>query len=172
MAQKWLIVLFATLCTYICMAQGTASAPAVITFVTDDNPMPETITAADRAGEELARQRLAYYLANYQVALIQVRSGASPDGSTDSNRQRSDQRAAKALNWLNSIDGIDLETIPCETKSVGEDYETLAALLQDSDIPNAQKAIHIIETVPIWVIEGGKIVSSRKKQLMDLRGGT
>lgn len=154
------------------MAQGTASAPAVITFVTDDNPMPETITAADRAGEELARQRLAYYLANYQVALIQVRSGASPDGSTDSNRQRSDQRAAKALNWLNSIDGIDLETIPCETKSVGEDYETLAALLQDSDIPNAQKAIHIIETVPIWVIEGGKIVSSRKKQLMDLRGGT
>lgn len=172
MAQKWLIVLFATLCTCICMAQGTASAPAVITFVTDDNPMPETITAADRAGEELARQRLAYYLANYQVALIQVRSGASPDGSTDSNRQRSDQRAAKALNWLNSIDGIDLETIPCETKSVGEDYETLAALLQDSDIPNAQKAIHIIETVPIWVIEGGKIVSSRKKQLMDLRGGT
>ena len=154
------------------MAQGTASEPAVITFVTDDNPMPETITAADRAGEELARQRLAYYLANYQVALIQVRSGASPDGSTDSNRQRSDQRAAKALNWLNSIDGIDLETIPCETKSVGEDYETLAALLQDSDIPNAQKAIHIIETVPIWVIEGGKIVSSRKKQLMDLRGGT
>ncbi|MCR5841743.1 MAG: DUF3575 domain-containing protein [Bacteroidales bacterium] len=154
------------------MAQGTASAPAVITFVTDDNPTPETITAADRAGEELARQRLAYYLANYQVALIQVRSGASPDGSTDSNRQRSDQRAAKALNWLNSIDGIDLETIPCETKSVGEDYETLAALLQDSDIPNAQKAIHIIETVPIWVIEGGKIVSSRKKQLMDLRGGT
>ncbi len=172
MAQKWLIVLFATLCTCICMAQGTASAPAVITFVTDDNPTPETITAADRAGEELARQRLAYYLANYQVALIQVRSGASPDGSTDSNRQRSDQRAAKALNWLNSIDGIDLETIPCETKSVGEDYETLAALLQDSDIPNAQKAIHIIETVPIWVIEGGKIVSSRKKQLMDLRGGT
>ena len=172
MTQKWLIVLFATLCTCICMAQGTASAPAVITFVTDDNPMPETITAADRAGEELARQRLAYYLANYQVALIQVRSGASPDGSTDSNRQRSDQRAAKALNWLNSIDGIDLETIPCETKSVGEDYETLAALLQDSDIPNAQKAIHIIETVPIWVIEGGKIVSSRKKQLMDLRGGT
>ena len=172
MAQKWLIVLFATLCTCICMAQGTASEPAVITFVTDDNPMPETITAADRAGEELARQRLAYYLANYQVALIQVRSGASPDGSTDSNRQRSDQRAAKALNWLNSIDGIDLETIPCETKSVGEDYETLAALLQDSDIPNAQKAIHIIETVPIWVIEGGKIVSSRKKQLMDLRGGT
>ena len=172
MAQKWLIVLFATLCTCICMAQGTASAPAVITFVTDDNPMPETITAADRAGEELARQRLAYYLANYQVALIQVRSGASPDGSTDSNRQRSDQRAAKALNWLAGIDGIDLEAIPCETKSVGEDYETLAALLEDSDIPNAQKAIHIIETVPIWVIEGGMIVSSRKKQLMDLRGGT
>lgn len=172
MAQKWLIVLFATLCTYICMAQGTASAPAIFTFVTDDNPTPETITAADRAGEELARQRLAYYLANYQVALIQVRSGASPDGSTESNRQRSDQRAAKALNWLAGIDGIDLESIPCETKSVGEDYETLAALLQDSDIPNAQKAIHIIETVPIWVIEGGKIVSSRKKQLMDLRGGT
>lgn len=171
MARKWLITILTIFCTLILQAQGTGKNPAVISFVTDDNPTPETVIAKDRAGEEMARQRLAYYLANYQVALIQIRSGSSPDGNTDSNRQRSDQRAAAALNWLAGIDGIDIDSVPCETRSVGEDYETLAALLQDSDIPGAQEAIHIIETVPIWVTQGGKVVDSRKRQLMNVQRG-
>lgn len=171
MARKWLITILTIFCTLILQAQGTGKNPAVISFVTDDNPTPETVVAKDRAGEEMARQRLAYYLANYQVALIQIRSGSSPDGNTDSNRQRSDQRAAAALNWLAGIDGIDIDSVPCETRSVGEDYETLATLLQDSDIPGAQEAIHIIETVPIWVTQGGKVVDSRKRQLMNVQRG-
>ena len=171
MARKWLITILTIFCTLILQAQGTGKNPAVISFVTDDNPTPETVVAKDRAGEEMARQRLAYYLANYQVALIQIRSGSSPDGNTDSNRQRSDQRAAAALNWLAWLAGIDIDSVPCETRSVGEDYETLATLLQDSDIPGAQEAIHIIETVPIWVTQGGKVVDSRKRQLMNVQRG-
>lgn len=171
MARKWLITVLTIFCTLILQAQGTGKNPAVISFVTDDNPTSETVVAKDRAGEEMARQRLAYYLANYQIALVQIRSGSSPDGNTETNRQRSDQRAATALNWLAGIDGIDIDSVPCETKSVGEDYETLADLLQDSDIPGAQEAIHIIETVPIWVTQGGKVVDSRKRQLMNVQRG-
>ena len=172
MARKWLITILTIFCTLILQAQGIGGAPAVISFVTDDNPTPETVVAKDRAGEEMARQRLAFYLDNYQIALIQIRSGSSPEGNTETNRQRSDQRVAAALNWLARIKGIDIDSVPCETKSVGEDYETLADLLQDSDIPGAEEAIHIIETVPIWVTQGGKVVDSRKKQLMNVQRGT
>ena len=60
MARKWLITILTIFCTLILQAQGIGKNPAVISFVTDDNPTPETVVAKDRAGEEMARQRLAY----------------------------------------------------------------------------------------------------------------
>ncbi len=106
----------------------------------------------------------------YAVRSVSIRTGASPDGKSTDNQEISDRRAKAARrmvkDWLPSLPDARIDV-----SSVGEDYATLAALLRNSDIPGAAEAIHIIETVPYWVTREGRVVSSRKKQLMELRGG-
>ena len=122
------------------------------------------------AQEEPAREAVASLLADpaRHLSRISVRSGASPDGKTTDNRDLSDRRAEDAValinSWAPASGRIDIQ-------SAGEDYEKLRTLLENSDIPGAEEAMRIIDEVPTWVIRDGAIVSSRKKELMDMRGG-
>lgn len=122
------------------------------------------------AQEEPAREAVGLLLADpaRHLSRISVRSGASPDGKSTDNRILSDRRSEEAValinSWAPASDRIDIQ-------SAGEDYAKLRTLLEDSDIPGAEEAMRIIDEVPVWVIREGAIVSSRKKELMDIRGG-
>lgn len=122
------------------------------------------------AQEEPAGEAVADLLSRPELHLhsVSVRSGASPDGRSTDNRDRSDRRAEDAValinHWAPASARLDIQ-------SVGEDYEKLRTLLEDSDIPGAEEALRIIDEFPVWVISDGAVVNSRKKELMDLRGG-
>lgn len=122
------------------------------------------------AQEEPAHEAVGLLLADptRHLSRISVRSGASPDGKSTDNRILSDRRSEEAValinSWAPASDRIDIQ-------SAGEDYAKLRTLLEDSDIPGAEEAMRIIDEVPVWVIREGAIVSSRKKELMDIRGG-
>ena len=100
---------------------------------------------------------------------ISMRSGSSPEGNSASNRRLSDERLA-------SLRGLILERLPVPDSvfactSSGNDWEGLASLVKASDMPYREEALRILRDTPEWVTRNGVVVDSRKRQLMNLRGG-
>ena len=160
--------------TTIGTAQTGSGAPdASVRFISRDGDVLQTFECDDDASLLRVREAIQEQLASPDKKLtsVRIRSAASPDGNTDENRALSDQRADDTrilfLNWI-----PELERVPFVVTSAGEDYDTLLTLLETSDIPGADRAADIIRNVPTWVMDdSGNVVDSRKKQLMDLRGG-
>ncbi|MCZ2711247.1 hypothetical protein O1358_21160, partial [Bacteroides fragilis] len=57
------------------------------------------------------------------------------------------------------------------TVSLGEDWEGLTSLVEESDMPCREEVLRILRNTPVWVTRNGVVVDSRKRQLMNLRGG-
>ena len=164
-----LYIVLALLASVFCRQPGLA-AEASRTFVRLVVNGSEHAAFTLPAQEEPAGKAVADLLSRPELHLhsVSVRSGASPDGRSTDNRDRSDRRAEEAValinHWAPASARLDIQ-------SVGEDYEKLRTLLEDSDIPGAEEALRIIDEFPVWVISDGAVVNSRKKELMDLRGG-
>lgn len=159
----------------VCRGQSAPeAAPIRVSFIGPDGETLSAFALPNWNQTSEARQTLQQLLADPALHLetIQIRSGASLEGAVDNNQRTSDRRAelsrTRVLTWAPELTGV-----PVQVESVGEDYATLRTLLADSDLKGADEAIRIIDTVPTWVFdENGNIVSSRKKQLMDLQGGS
>jgi hypothetical protein len=102
---------------------------------------------------------------------VTVSAGASPEGSTAINDKLSKQRAeslcdeiARQLPYLSDV---------LIANAIGVDWNGLAKQIKlDPNVPAADEALDIITNTPIWVFNGqGKIVDSRKNQLMRLNNG-
>ena len=111
------------------------------------------------------RSRQAYSV----LRRISMRSGASPEGNSVSNRCLSDERLA-------SLRGLILERLSVPDSvfvctSSGNDWEGLASLVKASDMPWREEVLRILRDTPVWVTRNGVVVDSRKRQLMNLRGG-
>lgn len=156
------------------IAQTVPGTPdATVRFVSRSGDVLQRFEINDDASFLRVRECMQAMTADpeNQLVCVRIRSGASPDGNTDDNRARSDQRADDTRIYLLSA-MPELERVPFIVTSAGEDYEALRALLEQSDIPGADRAAEIIRTVPIWITDAsGVVVDGRKKQLMDLRGG-
>lgn len=156
------------------MAQPVPATPdATVHIISQDGDILQRLEFNDGASFSRVREALQAQLAapDRKLVCVRIRSGASPDGNTDANRARSDQRADDARLYLLSA-MPELEGAPFIVTSAGEDYESLRALLEQSDIPGADRAVEIIRTIPLWITDmGGIVVDGRKKQLMNLRGG-
>lgn len=100
---------------------------------------------------------------------ISMRSGSSPEGNSASNKRLSDERLA-------SLRGLILERLSVPDSvfvctSSGNDWEGLASLVKASDMPYREEVLRILRDTPEWVTRNGVVVDSRKRQLMNLRGG-
>lgn len=107
-----------------------------------------------------------------QSKLLKVRlsAGASVEGNTALNMRLSDERLQSLSNIFHQRLAIPESLY--EYHSLGENWEGLQALVERSDMPYREEALLILRNTPVWVVEGGHVVDSRKRQLMNLRGGS
>lgn len=104
------------------------------------------------------------------VHRVSLHSGALP-GEIFSLNQRLCQM--KRLASLRSIlqERLSLPDSVFTITSLGDDWEGLISLVGDSDMPYREEVLRILRNTPVWETRNGVVVNSRKRQLMDLRGG-
>ena len=177
LTERLLVVLLSFLAMTVPVAgiaqTATDSPDATVRIISQDGNVLQRIELSDPDAITRIREVLQAQSVDPDKKLIcvRIRSGASPDGNTDVNRAVSDQRADDTRIYLLSA-LPELAGIPFIVTSAGEDYDSLRALLEGSDIPGADRAVEIIRTLPLWIKNhDGVIIDGRKKQLKDLRGG-
>lgn len=100
---------------------------------------------------------------------VVLRSGSSPEGNSVFNQRLSDERLASLRLVIQEY--LSIPDSMFVSSSLGEDWGGLSSLVEESDMPYREEAIHILRNTPIWVTRNGAVVDSRKRQLMNLRGG-
>lgn len=101
---------------------------------------------------------------------VEIRAWASPSGSEKYNRVLAQNRTNQLALWIVKHCNIDEEKI--EKTSGGVGWDLLCEMLSASNLEYKDKVIDIIKNTPIFVTDkNGKIVTGRKKQLMDLNYG-
>ena len=103
------------------------------------------------------------------IKSIRIVSSASPEGNTEFNRKLSELRGKELLNYIKT--NLSLPDSIFVLRSEGEDWNGLALQVKKTDMPWRDKALSVIRTNPEWIMRGGKVVDSRKLQLMNLYGG-
>lgn len=100
---------------------------------------------------------------------ITLSSGASPEGNSTLNRRLSDGRLASLRSVIQ--ERLSIPDSLFATSSLGEDWDGLAILVGESGTPYREEVLRILQDTPEWVTRNGVVVDSRKRQLMNLRGG-
>lgn len=105
------------------------------------------------------------------IESIDVYGYSSPEGSHRHNRQLSDRRCRTIADYIIARTGVDPAIVA--THSMGEAWNELRAMVEaNPEVPYRSRVLDIIDNTPEWVFDSaGRIVSGRKKQLMDLAGG-
>jgi len=95
---------------------------------------------------------------------------ASPDGRFAFNRELAAARLASLERMVRSR--VDLPDSLVGRENGGIAWALLAELLEASDMPGREEALRVVREVPERTFDGrGRLADSRKKRLMDLRGG-
>ncbi|HIZ87734.1 MAG TPA: hypothetical protein IAC03_06215, partial [Candidatus Coprenecus pullistercoris] len=94
---------------------------------------------------------------------LSIKGTSSPDGTQKFNQWLSERRTENFAEYIKAFD---------DTVSIGVDWEGLERdILEYGPFPGSEQVLDIVRNTPLQIIEDGKIVGSRKKSLMDLRGG-
>lgn len=104
--------------------------------------------------------------------LIEVRfcGSASPEGSIARNQTLSEQRLEALEQYVRSRIAIPDSVVDRCAGFIA--WDLLADLVEQSEMPYKAEAVDVIKNVPEFTYDDrGALVDSRKKHLMDLRGG-
>lgn len=104
------------------------------------------------------------------VDAVLLRGSASPEGTTQGNRNLANARAHALDDWFADTLGLAGSAL-FHREVVGEDWESLVRIVKTLDTDWRDEVIDIIEHTPEWIFENGKIVDSRKNRLRMLQGG-
>lgn len=103
------------------------------------------------------------------IRQVRIVSGTSPEGTAKANRRLAYNRSERIRHYLNRH--FPSWNLSFDIRSEAEDWAGLAALVAASDMPARDEVLEILRNTPVWVIENGKVVDSRKRQLGMLQGG-
>lgn len=102
---------------------------------------------------------------------VVIRSWASPEGVNRLNGVLSERRADSLKSYLVRHAGIPDSLICIHGEGIA--WDMLRQMVAASDILYKEEVLHILDHTPVWVFDkAGRVVDGRKKQLMDLRGGS
>lgn len=101
---------------------------------------------------------------------IDIVAYASPEGSFTLNRKLARKRAENISAYLrDSLPFLPESLFNVQPKGI--DWNGLAAMVEASDMRYRSEVLNILRNVPETTYRNGKLVDSRLKRLMDLRGG-
>ena len=105
-----------------------------------------------------------------QAARIVIQSGASPDGTNQANERLSQRRADSVASYICRHASIPDAYV--EKQAIGIAWERLRRQVAASDMPYREEVLDVLDHTPLWSFDKqGRVIGSRKKALMDLRGG-
>ena len=105
-----------------------------------------------------------------QAARIVIQSGASPDGTNQANERLSQRRADSVASYICRHASIPDAYV--EKQAIGIAWERLRRQVAASDMAHREEVLDILDNTPLWSFDKqGRVIGSRKKALMDLRGG-
>lgn len=106
-----------------------------------------------------------------KIDTITVRAYASPEGLFKANQRLAEGRCESIVDYLVEHAGISRDIIRCEPGGIAWE-ELRKAVDSVPDLPNRSQVIEILDNTPEWIFDSkGRVIDSRKKQLMDLAGG-
>lgn len=131
-------------------------------------------TYMDNATQLKAIKHMLDSVSAMEVVGVNVVGSASPEGTLKFNTYLATNRAARLKNYLvNTYDDFFADSLEWNVSYEYEDWSYVEELLAQSDIKYRDEALDIIKNTPYLVYDAnGKVVTSRKKKLMDLRGGS
>ncbi len=101
---------------------------------------------------------------------IYIRSGASPEGPFDHNKELSRRRGANIKKYLQ--DALSLPADKFVVDAVGEDWVALRDMVESYDVPDREAILRILNRYDRYI--NGRptsVMGGPKKELMDLKGG-
>lgn len=105
-----------------------------------------------------------------ELTSVVFSGSASPEGRADFNRQLSANRMSALEEYVRARISIPVSIVTRQANGVA--WQSLAELVEKSDLPDKASVLRIIREVPEAVFDSkGRLIDSRKKQLMDLRWG-
>lgn len=105
-----------------------------------------------------------------QLTGVTFSGSVSPDGRADFNRQLAVARMLALEKYV--LERVAIPDSIVTRKSNGIAWERLAELVEVSDMPHKEEVLCVLRNVPEAVFDRrGRLVDSRKKQLMELQWG-
>ena len=101
---------------------------------------------------------------------VVIYSYTSPDGSNKANTALAARRADSLESWI--LRNTPLPAPMLEKNSGGIAWDLLRDAVSKSEMQYKAEVLRILDNTPVWVFDNNnRVVSSRKKELMDLKGG-
>ena len=101
---------------------------------------------------------------------IYIRSGASPEGTFDHNRELSRRRGETLRTLLQNA--LRLPRDKFIVDAVGEDWASLKELIEQKEVPDKQAILYILNRHKDYInSRPTSVTGGPKKELMDLNGG-
>ena len=158
------------LCAYASEAQVLKYDTVTVRFYQSVSTVSPALKDNSRALDSIAHI-ISLYSRDPRFRM-EVRGWASPEGASLFNSSLSLDRAEAILDYVERKTGVRPRASSLTVSGMGIDWKGLEeSMMRDRNIPYADEALRIIRDVPVWQTENGVLVGSRKKSLMDLRGG-
>lgn len=105
------------------------------------------------------------------IERIDVYGYSSPDGSHERNKRLAASRCRSIAEYITTHTGVDPQLVIA--RDMGEAWDELRSMIEaNPDVPYRNKVLDIIDNTPEWITDSrGRIISGRKKKLMDFAGG-
>lgn len=118
--------------------------------------------------DRLRQLRLLVNNPSFRIRSLRFGASTSPEGNSQSNKQLAQRRGKTLKTYLRAeLPGLSLDS----ASVVDLSWSAFEDLVRCSSLEHKDKALEIVRNTPIWVVRSGKVVDSRKRQLMTLDKG-
>lgn len=142
----------------LCVMYRSGSSELDLSYMDNAEVLDQILSDVMRLQSENRLERVVIY------------SGSSPEGANKLNERLSQERADNLAAYIADRAGVPISHI--EKRSQGVAWDMLRTMVVASDMQYRNEVLNILDNTPVFVYDANrKVVDSRLRQLMNLRGG-